>query len=140
VSAESAPAAVTFGETYHDLPRNGGETLTSADIVFATSQGEIGRNLVTAQRAGAVAFALQQTPPVWLAVISRGIPHVRYGVGQHCKRSPLTAWFAIAAAATMDSDACPTRSRAGSQVGTGPRIHLSVRVHQRTRALRTTLT
>ena len=58
VSAGSMAASATFGETYPDPPRGGGEALTSEDIVFATPQGEINRLLVTASGAGLVDFAL----------------------------------------------------------------------------------
>jgi dipeptidase E len=58
VSAGSMAATATFGETYYDPPRSGGEALTSEDIVFATPQGEISMNLVTAQGMGLVDFAL----------------------------------------------------------------------------------
>jgi dipeptidase E len=58
VSAGSMAATATFGETYRDPPRGGGEALTSEDIVFATPQGEISRILVTAQGVGLVDFAL----------------------------------------------------------------------------------
>jgi dipeptidase E len=58
VSAGSMAASATFGETYRDPPRGGGEALTSEDIVFATPQGEISRILVTAQGVGLVDFAL----------------------------------------------------------------------------------
>jgi dipeptidase E len=58
VSAGSIAATSTFGETYRDPPRGSGEALTSEDIVFATSHGEISRILVTAQGVGLVDFAL----------------------------------------------------------------------------------
>jgi dipeptidase E len=58
VSAGSMAASATFGETYRDPPRGGGEALTSEDIVFATPQGDISRILVTAQGVGLVDFAL----------------------------------------------------------------------------------
>jgi dipeptidase E len=58
VSAGSMAATATFGETYLDPRRGSGEALTSEDIVFATSQGEISRILVTAQGVGLVDFAL----------------------------------------------------------------------------------
>jgi dipeptidase E len=58
VSAGSMAAAATFGETYLDPRRGSGEALTSEDIVFITSQGEISRILVTAQGVGLVDFAL----------------------------------------------------------------------------------
>ena len=58
VSAGSMATASTFGETYRN-PRSGsGSALTSDDIVFDTSQGEISRIFVTAQGAGLVNFAL----------------------------------------------------------------------------------
>jgi dipeptidase E len=58
VSAGSMAATATFGETYPDPPRGGGEALTSEDIVFTTPQGDISRILVTAQGVGLVDFAL----------------------------------------------------------------------------------
>ncbi len=58
VSAGSMAASATFGETYLDPPRGSGEALTSENIVFATSQGEMSRILVTAQGVGLVDFAL----------------------------------------------------------------------------------
>ncbi len=58
VSAGSMAASAIFGETYLDPPRRSGEALTSEDIVFATSEGEISRVLVTAQGMGLVDFAL----------------------------------------------------------------------------------
>jgi len=58
VSAGSMAASATFGETYRDPPRGGGEAVTSEDVVFATPQGEITRKLVTAQGVGLVDFAL----------------------------------------------------------------------------------
>ena len=58
VSAGSMAATATFGETYPDPPRGGGEALTSEDIVFATPQGDISRILVTARGVGLVDFAL----------------------------------------------------------------------------------
>jgi dipeptidase E len=58
VSAGSIATAATFGETYHG-PRGGsGEALTSEDIVFATPQGDLSMNLVTAQGVGLVDFAV----------------------------------------------------------------------------------
>ncbi len=61
VSAGSMATAATFGETYLDPPkgaRASGEALTSEDIVFATPQGDISRNLVTAHGVGLVDFAV----------------------------------------------------------------------------------
>jgi dipeptidase E len=58
VSAGSMAASATFGETYPDPPRGGGEALASEDMVFATPQGEVSRILVTAHGMGLVNFAL----------------------------------------------------------------------------------
>jgi dipeptidase E len=58
VSAGSMAASATFGETYPEPPRGGGEALTSEDIVFATSQGAFSSRLVTALGVGLVDFAL----------------------------------------------------------------------------------
>ena len=58
VSAGSMAASATFGETYPDPPRGGGEAFTSEDIVFATPQGDISVTFVTAQGVGLVDFAL----------------------------------------------------------------------------------
>src|SRR5690348_187417 len=58
VSAGSIAMAATFGETYVDPPRGGGEVLSSEDIVFDTPQGEVNRVLVTAQGVGLVDFAV----------------------------------------------------------------------------------
>jgi dipeptidase E len=58
VSAGSMVMARTFGETYPDPPKGGGEALTSEHIVFATPRGDISRTLVTAQGVGMVDFAL----------------------------------------------------------------------------------
>jgi dipeptidase E len=58
VSAGGMAVAATFGETYRDPPRGGGEALRSEDILFATPQGDISRILVTAQRVGLVGFRL----------------------------------------------------------------------------------
>jgi len=58
VSAGSIAAASTFVETYSEPPRGKDEPLNSEDIVFATSQGDIHRTLVTGQGAGLVDFAV----------------------------------------------------------------------------------
>ena len=58
VSAGSIVAAATFVETYDEPPRGKDEPLTSEDIVFATSQGDVDRILVTGRGAGLVDFAV----------------------------------------------------------------------------------
>jgi len=58
VSAGSIAAASTFVETYSEPPRGSDGPLKSEDIVFATSQGEVHRILVTGQGAGLVDFAV----------------------------------------------------------------------------------
>ncbi|HKD98094.1 MAG TPA: Type 1 glutamine amidotransferase-like domain-containing protein [Micromonosporaceae bacterium] len=58
VSAGSMAAAETFVETYVDPPRESDGPLKSEDVVFATSQGDIDRILVTGQGAGLVDFAV----------------------------------------------------------------------------------
>ena len=58
VSAGSMAVASTFGETYSSPPSGRHNALASADIVFATPQGEMKGIFVTAQGAGAVDFAL----------------------------------------------------------------------------------
>ena len=58
VSAGSMAVAPTFGETYHKPYRGTGSPLTLEDMVFATPQGEISMNFVTAKGAGFTNFAL----------------------------------------------------------------------------------
>jgi dipeptidase E len=58
VSAGSIVAASTFVETYNEPPRGNDGPLKSEDIVFATSQGEVHRTLVTGRGAGLVDFAV----------------------------------------------------------------------------------
>jgi len=58
VSAGSMAAASIFVETYVEPPRGNDAPLKSEDIVFATSQGDINRILVTGQGAGLIDFAV----------------------------------------------------------------------------------
>jgi dipeptidase E len=58
VSAGSIAATSTFAETYVDPPCGTDEPLKSEDIVFATSEGDVHRILVTGQGAGLVDFAV----------------------------------------------------------------------------------
>jgi dipeptidase E len=58
VSAGSIAAASTFVETYTEPPRGSDEPLKSEAIVFATSQGDVDRILVTGQGAGLVDFGV----------------------------------------------------------------------------------
>jgi len=58
VSAGSIAAASTFVETYTEAPHGIDGSLKSEDIVFASSQGDIHRTLVTAAGAGLVDFAV----------------------------------------------------------------------------------
>jgi dipeptidase E len=58
VSAGSMAASSIFVETYREVPRGKDGPLKSEDIVFATSQGEIHRTLVTGKGAGLVDFAV----------------------------------------------------------------------------------
>jgi dipeptidase E len=58
VSAGSIAAASTFVETYTERPRGNDGPLKSADMVFATSRGDVHRILVTGQGAGLVDFAV----------------------------------------------------------------------------------
>jgi dipeptidase E len=58
VSAGSMAAASIFVETYVEPPRGHDGPLKSEDIVFATSQGDVHRILVTGQGAGLVDFAV----------------------------------------------------------------------------------
>jgi dipeptidase E len=58
VSAGSIAAAATFVETYVEPPRGNDGPLKSEDVVFATSQGDVDRILVTGQGAGLVDFAV----------------------------------------------------------------------------------
>jgi dipeptidase E len=58
VSAGSMAVSATFGETYPDPPRGGGEALAAEDIVFATPRGDSSVTFVTAQGVGLVSFAL----------------------------------------------------------------------------------
>jgi hypothetical protein len=59
-SLPSTPVSVapTFGETYHKPYRGTGSPLTLEDMVFATPQGEISMNFITAKGAGFTNFAL----------------------------------------------------------------------------------
>ncbi|GAA1624426.1 peptidase E [Kribbella alba] len=58
VSAGSIAATSTFVETYPEPPRGNDGPLKSENIVFATSQGDVDRILVTGQGAGLVDFAV----------------------------------------------------------------------------------
>jgi dipeptidase E len=58
VSAGSMAATSIFVETYTEPPRGNDRPLKSEDIVFATSQGDVKRTLVTGQGAGLVDFAV----------------------------------------------------------------------------------
>lgn len=58
MSAGSIAATSTFVETYDEPPRGKDGPLKSEDIVFATSQGDVHRILVTGQGAGLVDFAV----------------------------------------------------------------------------------
>ena len=58
VSAGSMAATSTFVETYREPPRGNDGPLKSEDIVFATSEGDVHRVLVTGQGAGLVDFAV----------------------------------------------------------------------------------
>jgi dipeptidase E len=58
VSAGSIAATSTFVETYREPPRGNDGPLKSENIVFATSQGDVDRILVTGQGAGLVDFAV----------------------------------------------------------------------------------
>jgi dipeptidase E len=58
VSAGSMAAGATFVETYVEPPRASDGPLKSEDIVFATSQGDVDRILVTGRGAGLVDFAV----------------------------------------------------------------------------------
>jgi len=58
VSAGSMAASSVFVETYREVPHGKDGPLSSEDIVFATSQGEIHRTLATGQGAGLVDFAV----------------------------------------------------------------------------------
>jgi dipeptidase E len=58
VSAGSIAATSTFVETYSEPPRGNDGPLKSENIVFATSQGDVDRILVTGQGAGLVDFAV----------------------------------------------------------------------------------
>ena len=58
VSAGSMAASSIFVETYREPPRGHDGPMKSEDIVFATSQGDISRILVTGQGAGLVDFAV----------------------------------------------------------------------------------
>jgi len=58
VSAGSMAASSTFVETYVEPPRGTDAPLKSEAIVFATSQGDVNRILVTGQGAGLVDFAV----------------------------------------------------------------------------------
>jgi dipeptidase E len=58
VSAGSMVVAPTFGETYHKPYRGTGSPLTLEDMVFATPEGEISMNFLTAKGAELTNFAL----------------------------------------------------------------------------------
>ena len=58
VSAGSIAATGTFVETFVDPPRGNDGPLKSADVVFATPEGDVDRILVTGQGAGLVDFAV----------------------------------------------------------------------------------
>jgi dipeptidase E len=58
VSAGSMAVAPTFGETYHKPYRGTGSPLTLADMMFATPEGDISMNFITARGAGLTNFAL----------------------------------------------------------------------------------
>jgi dipeptidase E len=58
VSAGSMAATSTFVETYVEPPRRDDGPLKSEEIVFATSQGDVDRILITGQGAGLVDFAV----------------------------------------------------------------------------------
>jgi dipeptidase E len=58
VSAGSMATAATFAEAYTNPPGASNTALTSEEIEFATSGGQIRRTFVTAQGAGLVNFAL----------------------------------------------------------------------------------
>lgn len=58
VSAGSMIAAPTFAETYHKPYRGTGNPLTLEEMVFATPQGEVSMNFITAKGAGFTNFAL----------------------------------------------------------------------------------
>src|SRR5215204_7239879 len=58
VSAGSIAATSIFVETYDEPPRGKDGPLKSEEIVFATSQGDVDRILVTGQGAGLVDFAV----------------------------------------------------------------------------------
>lgn len=58
VSAGSMAASFTIGETYRDPPSGTGSAITSEDIVFTTSHGDLARIFVTARGLGLVDFAL----------------------------------------------------------------------------------
>ena len=90
VSAGSIAAASTFVETYHEPPRGTDGPLKSEDIVFATSQGEIDRILVTGQGAGLVAFAV--------------IPHLEHPDHPDASRTNAKKWAARIPAPTYAID------------------------------------
>ena len=58
VSAGSMAAAPTLAETYRPPYRGTGSPLTLEEMVFATPQGEISMNFITAKGAGFTNFAL----------------------------------------------------------------------------------
>jgi len=58
VSAGSMAVAPIFGETYHKPYQGTGTPLTLEDLAFATPQGEVNMNFITAKGAGLTNFAL----------------------------------------------------------------------------------
>ena len=58
VSAGSMVASTIFGETYSNARGGSGTPLTSENLVFSNSEGEISRMFVTAKGAGLVDFAI----------------------------------------------------------------------------------
>jgi dipeptidase E len=64
VSAGAIATAARFGETYYDTPGCSGERLSSEEITMAGPDGDFTMNLVTADGAGLVDFAI--------------IPHVEF--------------------------------------------------------------
>ena len=58
VSAGSMAVAPTFAETYHKPYRGTGSPLTLEDMAFATPEGEISMNFITARGAGFTNFAI----------------------------------------------------------------------------------
>jgi len=58
VSAGSMAVTSTIGESYDKRPKDDDEVLTSEEIVFDTSDGQISRVLITARGVGLVDFAV----------------------------------------------------------------------------------